>query len=199
MENIDIDLDDLMSEMDNVPFGNSRFQAEHFTDGMETPERRYRHVMLQLRQRIGALNAASFGRRRMSIDVAELNAKIPDLSDYDLERAEIDLEEKEWQLRDQETLIEDAMIDVQNYRRLLEDLPKPTREQFEAAEPAYWRKRLIGEAKLQYQSTGRIDAGWLMALDKIGIVVRREALPGDEEQIRFLDKKLLIPTGGNHK
>ena len=37
--------------IDNVPFGNSIFQIKNFTDGRETPQRRYRHCLLQLRKK----------------------------------------------------------------------------------------------------------------------------------------------------
>ena len=196
MEQLDIDA--LWKEMENVPFGNSAFQNEHFTDGQEAPERRYRHAMLQLHKKVHALQACEFRRQRIDIDIEELDEKTRDAEGFELRRLEIDRAEKEWQLKAEEQLIVDAMVEVETYRAMLEDLPKPTREQFEAAELGYWRKRLIGEAKLQY-AAGKIDAGWLIALDKIDVAVHREPLEGDGEQIRFLDKKLLIPTGGNHK
>lgn len=175
-----IDLDALMAEMDNVPFGNSLFQIEHFTDGRETPERRYRHVLLQLRQRIAALKAAEFQRERIKVDLEELGKKLAKwlVNPFDRRRMEIDMQEKAWQLREQETLIKDAMIEVEAYVAMLKKLPKPTREQFEAAEPGHWRKRLEADAKNQILANGHADAGTIKALNDIGV---KMALTADKK------------------
>jgi hypothetical protein len=196
-----IDLDAIMAEMDNIPFGNSRFQAEHLVDGQEAPARQYRHVMLQLRQKIAALKATEHQGERTRIDIEELEHKLAGKieNDFDRRRMEVDLKEKRWQLREAETLVHDAMIEIQNYLRVKEKLPTPTREEFEAAELGYWRKRLMNDAKLEYQAAGRIETGTLKALAKVDIIARREKLNSGEEQIRFLDAKILALAGGNHK
>ena len=41
--------DKIENMMKEIPFGNSEFQMRQFTAGMETPERRVRYHLLQLR------------------------------------------------------------------------------------------------------------------------------------------------------
>lgn len=190
MEKIDVDA--LLKEMDNVPFGNSRFQIDHFTDGQETPERRYRHVLLQLRQKISALKTCEFGRRRLNTDIEEIQEKLKAVvGKHQIARLEVDLDEKQWQLREQGTLIKDAMVEVDGYVAMLANLPKPSRKQFEAAEPGHWRKRLVVDAKNQMVATGHVDPGTLKALGQVGM---KMAITADK-QICFVEDRKKLEEG----
>lgn len=158
--------------MRNVPFGNSIFQNQHFTAGQETPERRYRHCLLQINQKLNALQECEFRRKRIDINIKEIKYKLDsDLSSFERERIEIDLEEKQFQLENEIKLIEDAVIELATYEKESAILPDFTREEFEKAEFGYWKKRLLLQAKQEITSIGVISLGTIESLNKIGIVV----------------------------
>ena len=174
-----IDVDQVLKEMENVPFGNSHFQNSFFTDGQEAPERRYRHVLLQLNKKIQALKACEFRRQRLDLDLEELDEKIDGLKLTELpgtditrsrRRLEIDKAEKEWGLKSELQLIKDAMVEVETYLKMLQGLPKPTRQEFEQGELKYWRQRLEGDARRELVEKSTVGVGTLKALEQIGIV-----------------------------
>ena len=152
----------------NVPFGNSVFQIQNFTDGKETPQRRYRHCLLQLNQKYNALKECEFRRRRHDIDIEEINEKLLSAKGFEKQRLEIDLQEKQHYLEIELKLIEDCVIEVAAYNQILDDLPKFTREEFEAAECTYWRERLLGDARRELISTGTISCQIISSLENIG-------------------------------
>ena len=88
-------IDDVLKEMENVPFGNSAFQNEHLTDGQETPERRYRFALLQLHRLIPALKACEFRRERIGIDIEKLIRRLRWAWGYKRRVLKIDRAEKE--------------------------------------------------------------------------------------------------------
>lgn len=160
-----------MDSFKNVPFGNSVFQIMNFTAGKETPQRRYRHCLLQLNQKMKALKECEYRRRRMDIDIREIEAKMASASGFDLERLVIDLEEKYYSLEAEIKLIEDAGIEVRAYQHVLKNLPEFTREEFEIAEPKYWEARLLGDAKKEMLSTGSVSVGTIASLEGAGVTI----------------------------
>ncbi len=172
-----------MENFKNVPFGNSVFQIKHFTDGQETPERRYRHCLLQLHQKRATLKECEFRRRRIDIDIAELKSKIKMINSdsFDRQRLEIDLEEKEYGLEAEIKLIEDCLTEVATFEALLKDLPEFTREEFEGAEQIYWERRLLGDARREFISSGSVSPGVISSLENIGVAVGKN----DKNQITY--------------
>lgn len=178
----------LKDKMRHVPFGNSDFQNRHFTNGQESPERRFRHCLLQINQKVQALEACSFRRRRIEIDIAEINYKIKheESDTYATARLEIDKEEKECALEAEEKLIEDAMIEIETYENILDGLPDNiTRKIFEEAELGYWKKRLLDVAQIEVTSTGTVSVGTMTSLKNIGMQVGRN----EEKKIVYKEIK----------
>ena len=187
MEKINIDW--LRKEMEKVPFGNSCFQNEHFTDGQETPERRRRHALLQLMKRTDALYACQLRRRKTSIDLEEIEEDIKNAEGFKKRRLEINKEEKEWQLEAEVQLINDAMVEVKTYMGILSKLPVlESRDQFEKGEQVYWELRLIQDARNQIVANEHIDVGTLNSLRQIGIVMAKTK----DDKICFVNKNQLI-------
>lgn len=164
-------IEELKAKMRNVPFGNSVFQNKTFTDGKETQERRYRHCLLQINQKLNALQECQFSRRRAEIDILEIEDKKTMSAGFDKDRLEVDLDEQKYHLNIQEKLIEDAIIELKTYSDELDRLPDFTREEFELAEYGYWNKRLLGDAQLEVASSGSVSVGTIESLKKIGINV----------------------------
>lgn len=168
-----MDLNEVRELMRNVPFGNSQFQIQNFMEGL-TPERIYRNVLLQLHQKLNALDECRLSRKRTEIDIEEVKEKLLTAKSFEAKRLEVDLEEKELQLKKDVKLIEDCLIEVQTYTKTLEGLPKYSREQFELAESGYWQKRLTLEADLELKSTGHISTGTLKSLIQIGAKINEQ-------------------------
>ncbi len=174
-------MDWLRAEMDKVPFGNSRFQNEHFTDGQEAPERRRRHALLQLMKKTDALHACELRRERTDIDLEQLSIEIAGAAtgSFPHRRLLIDEKEKEWQLAGEIQLINDALVEVETYMAILADLPPlENRAQFEGGEQHHWELRLMGDAARQIVERGTIDVGTQKSLGEIGIKVSRDKATG---------------------
>ena len=191
-----IDVEKIEEEMRKVPFGNSHFQNAFFTDGQETPERRARHILLQLNKKIQALKACEFRRERLEIDLEEIEERIIEASggmfrrkdERRLRRLEIDKKEKEWGLKSELKLIEDAVIEVETYAKMLERLPKlKDRAQFEAAELRYWQARLKADAARELIAGKRVEAGTQKALSQVGIDTKIDRKTGE---LVFLNRKV---------
>ncbi len=172
----------------NVPFGNSVFQITNFTDGQESPARRYRHCLLQLHGKERTLKECEFRRRKINIDIAELKEKISKKSEgtFKRQRLELKLEKKEFGLDAEIKLIEDCVVEVATYRALLKDLPKFTREEFEENEYVYWEKRLLGDARREITSNGTVSPGVMSSLERMGITVGRN----EKGQIAYSKEKV---------
>jgi hypothetical protein len=169
-----MDIKHIKNLIRSVPFGNSQFQINTFVGNDITPERTYRNVLLQLNQKLNALQECSFRRRRKEIDIKEIEQKLSKragMSTYEPERLKIDLEEATGQLENEIKLIEDAEIEIQTYLKILDSLPEITREQFENSEKKYWQCRLLKDAQREIQSMGHIDRGTLQALEQTGLKV----------------------------
>lgn len=166
-----MDICKLKEKMRNVPFGNSVFQIEKFSRGLETPERTYRNCLLQLNQKIRAMKECEFRRRRIEIDMEEIREKLKMAEGFEAKRLEIDMEEKQFLLDEEVKLIEDCYIEIKAYENILNQLPDFTREQFENAEGVYWEKKLLADMKREVLSLGYVTKDTMQSLEQIGIKV----------------------------
>jgi hypothetical protein len=181
-------LKELKCLMENVPFGNSQFQIEAFIAGEETPERTYRTVLLQLNEKLNALQECKFRRKRLEIDMTELEEKIASSKNkFEVERAKVDLEEKQWRLDNEVKLINDCGFEIEKYQEILDKLPKFTREEFDAGEHRYWQNRLLDDAKRQHIALGYVDAQTIKSLQQVGVGIGKD----EKNQLMFSIPKLL--------
>ena len=130
----------------DIPFENSAFQNAAFVVSAEiTPGRAFRAVGLRITAKLRALNETYFRLKRLEIDIEEINDKLrnENLSSFERRRLQVDLEEKQsndWMTR---KLIRDAEIEVGTLYALFKELPKYTRESFEAEEFNHFKERLL--------------------------------------------------------
>lgn len=163
------DLKRVQEAMREIPFGNSAFQIEHFVAQDHSPERAYRKVLLEFQQKMVVLEATQIRRRRLDVDLREIEDKLKTATGFDKERLEIDRDEKLGGIFYEDKLIEDALVELALYYAFFESLPKFTREQFEKAELPYWKTRLLHEAQLEVKQFGRVEKGTLDSLERIGV------------------------------
>ena len=156
-----------------IPLGNSIFQIQNFIV-TGTPERKLRTCLLQLRQKETALKECVFRRRRYEIELKELNDKFLISVGHEKDKLQIDIEELNFKLDSEIELINDCVVEIAVYRRLMEDLPKATRSDFENAEYEYWKERLLNDARHEMTSTGSVSKGTIESLENMGIRVGRD-------------------------
>lgn len=181
-------MDQIKTEMENVPFENSVYQIRTFTPGLETPERRYRYILLQLWEAFNAMKECYFIRENLQIDIEELEEKLKKEKDkFKRRRFEVSIQEKQWKLDNQIKLINDKGIQIQAWIQEWETLPKCDRKQFELGEPTYWKTRLVNEAINEIKCESRIAIGTYQSIEQMGIKVSRTA----DGIIHFDDSKLL--------
>mgnify|MGYP000979502321 CR=1 FL=1 len=176
-----------------VPFGNSAFQIVKFIVNEETPERALRVALLNYDAKMKALKESEFKRRRKEIDIAETKEKLQTAKGFEKQRLEIDLEEAEYGMAEESKLIEDALIELALYEKIIKALPEISREQFESSEQKYWATRLLKQAKLEIQSMGTITYGVIESLDKMGVPITRT----DKGELAIPTEVIKLINGGS--
>lgn len=169
--------EELLKAFDEIPFGNTHFQIVHFILNHESPERVYRQALLEIKKLYEALKAAQFRRRRLAIQIRQLEKKQATEKDSDeAELIGIDIEEKQHSAAMEDTLIKDAIVEIQTYYDAFKQLKAKfghllTREEFEKSEATYWPPRLLRQAERDMMTMGRITQGNIEALGQIGLDV----------------------------
>lgn len=140
---------DVIAEIESafydIPFENSQFQTEAFVIAAQiTPERAYRAIGLRMHAKLRALDEARFGMMKEQVDLDEIDHKLAhsDLNEFDRRRELIKREEilsrRSWTNK----LINDAIAELNVLYKHFKNLPKFTREQFEAGERVHFEQRL---------------------------------------------------------
>ena len=132
--------------MHNVNLGQSLFQDTFFVAQAQlTPFRQLRQIELELNSLNDSLKRAEFGRKRLELKIAGLDAS-------DASQA-IDIEEALWDMEQQQRMISDAESRRDNFVRLREELllgvPAQYWEQgYEQAECDHWILYLTKELSI---------------------------------------------------
>lgn len=156
-----ININQLYETFKQIPFGNSDFQDKYFiVNSQLTPARAFRAVCLQLRDRIQALHETYYNLQKENIDIEELQEKLEkEENKYEKRRIGLEIEKKIFERIDTEKLVEDALHEVEYLMKLYNELPHPTREEFEAEEQEHFEKYskngMLPEALQNLLSIGR--------------------------------------------
>jgi hypothetical protein len=189
---------DINEKMRQVPFGMSMFQIQRFVADQKSPERTYRQVLLQYDTKKKAMKECEFRRKRINIDIEEIEEKLRGdvVDEYQRKRLLVDLEEKEYNLEHEIKLIEDCVIEMKVYEDIISNLPDYTREEFESAELGYWKQRLLDNANREVLSKGFVGEGTIESLEKIGLTYRRnesgQIMFVETEEFKMLENKNII-------
>jgi hypothetical protein len=161
----------LREEMKQIGFNQSQFQIQYLAADKGSPARLYRWALIQIDEKLNALENASFCRRRVDIDIQEIQEKLKELkpNSFEAQRLMIDLEEKELALEKEIKLIEDAAIELSHYVAIKNSVPAVNRDEFEKQELGYWQQRLIDDARLQITTQGRMNHDIAKALEQVGV------------------------------
>lgn len=159
--------------IDDLPFGQSAYQIQHLQLQQLSKERTKRQVLLEMFEKYKALKECHFRRRkdelkRWWLQLALKVCPIPVLRT----RMKIAIEEASYKIVLENKLVKDAIFDFELYKKCYDSMPEMTREQYEKSEDAYWRERLIGDAKKQILAARiapGLNPGLLESLEKIGV------------------------------
>jgi len=164
-ESLDIKaiVDDFIAKSDTIPFGNSDYQEITFVVAPgQTPERMYRAAIMQMSSRLEALTQAYFNLQREDLEIEELEHELSSGgTDFRARRLQIDLAEKRLKRLNLKKLVDDAVRTYNLLNEIVSHIPKPTREQFELAEPTHFKAKLERSRDLITQfgsASGPIEA-----------------------------------------
>ncbi len=189
-----LNVKELKDKIKNVPFGNSQFQIQNFIANQESPERTYRNVLLQLNQKIDAMQACVFRRKRKEIELEEkkeaLGISLARSIEFEARKLQIDIDEIEYGLQNEIKLIEDCAVEIATYQSILATLPEFTREQFETSEKEYWKRRLVFDAQDELNSSGMVGIGTLKSLRQLNMGIKKDEKTGQMMIVEFIKKEI---------
>jgi hypothetical protein len=183
-------IEEIKKMMWDIPFGNTRFQIEHFLRE-HTAERQIRMILLQISEKITSLEKFKLSRQRLELDLEEIQEKIEKAEGRDRRRFELDLEEKRIDYNQSLKLVNDTLEEVKIYDSLLKEaqgaVGEVTRDNFEQAEQKYWELRLLDDARANMTANGSLEKGVIQSLQKIGLTAVRS-----HEGISFLTNEQML-------
>ena len=185
---------DIVKEMEESFFAiqmpRSAYTIEKFVVGQhDTIEMQFCQTVLELQIKYDNLRRAKLGRRRIEIQIKELEEKGTeiDLIDADLKR--IDQEQQDF-------AVLGALREFEALYKIYQSFPKKyTRKEIDDAQENYWKLRLERQAQQDLQATGRIGVGNSEALRQINLTGTPKLDHIQEVEKKYLevgDVKVLI-------
>ena len=176
---------DIVKEMEEsflaIQMPRSAYTIEKFVVGQhDTVEMQFCQCVLELQIKYDNLRRAKLGRRRIEIQIKELEDKGTeiDLIDADLKR--IDQEQQDF-------AVLGALREFEALYKIYQSFPKKyTRKEIDDAQENYWKLRLDRQAQQDLQATGRIGIGNSEALRQINLTGTPKL-----DHIREVEKKYL--------
>jgi hypothetical protein len=138
-------IEELNEAFFDIPFENSDFQTKAFVVAAQlTPARAYRAIGLRMSAKIRAVTDYRCAKALSEIDIEEKEAKIADLatSEFDRRRLRIEILKIRSNEAFNEKLLNDALRELSCLYTEFKKLPRYTRAQFEAEEPAHYEESL---------------------------------------------------------
>jgi hypothetical protein len=175
LTNIYQEPDKIFNAIEEIQQPRSRFQIENFVIGQhDTKEMQYYQVCLELQDLIYKYRLACINMEKTKIEINRLRATGDEIDELTAQEKEIGLEQTL-------TIMHGAYRELEHLVNIWESFPKKfTREEIDAAQPAYWNNRLRTQAILESVAGSTAQASHLEALRQIGII---KVIPNEEEII----------------
>jgi hypothetical protein len=154
----------------DIPFGQSDFQNLHLQLKQDNTTRTFRQVLLEMSDKFKALKECQYRRRRFEIKLLWLNRLhallffIPSLRRL----VQVSIEENNFKVLLENKVLDDAIRTFNMYKKVYDEMPKPTRAEYDAEEVKYWQRRAIQQAEEDIQAMGTISQGNIGLLKKLG-------------------------------
>ncbi len=145
----------LLDEMQELSQSRSNYALRHFVVGQhDLPGRQRQQVIVELQGMMFELANQADELRLAELDIEELQAGLESKTGIDAERIKIKIGQKERQIEQINIRLTGQLRECDTLYAMLQELPKYTKEQFEAEEPAYWGVRLPRQFALSQRDVG---------------------------------------------
>ncbi len=165
--NINESFDDVvLSAMSEISQSRSKFQIEKFViDQHTTDEMRYVQCVIELQN-------LYFTIKQVVIDMQIKELEIKDLRETKNKIDELKAQKMELELQQTKIVAVGAYRELNCLLDIFYSFPKQfTREEIDAAQPAYWNERLLRQASLEhYGNDGKVNWASLDSLRQIGLL-----------------------------
>jgi hypothetical protein len=157
------------------------YVIEKFVVGQhDTIEMQFSQCVLEIQIKVANLKRAKLGKRKIEIQIKELEDKGTEIDQIDADLKRIDLQE-------QDLAVLGALRELEALYKIYQSFPKKyTREEIDNAQENYWKLRLDRQAQQDLQATGRIGVGNSEALRQINLTGTPKL-----DHIREVEKKYL--------
>jgi hypothetical protein len=147
----------LLDEMQELSQARSNFALRHFVVGQhDLPGRQRQQVIVELQGMMFELANQADEIRLAELDIEELKASLVGGGDnrINADRIKIKIAQKERQIEQINIRLTGQLRECDTLYAMLQELPKYTKEQFEAEEEAYWGVRLPRQFALSQRDVG---------------------------------------------
>jgi len=157
------------------------YVIEKFVVGQhDTIEMQFSQCVLEIQIKVANLKRAKLGKRKIEIQIKELEDKGTEIDQIDADLKRIDLQEQDF-------AVLGALRELETLYKIYQSFPKKyTREEIDNAQENYWKLRLERQAQQDLQATGRIGVGNSEALRQINLTGTPKL-----DHIREVEKKYL--------
>lgn len=157
------------------------YVIEKFVVGQhDTIEMQFSQCVLEIQIKVANLKRAKLGKRKIEIQIKELEDKGTEIDQIDADLKRIDLQE-------QDLAVLGALRELEALYKIYQSFPKKyTRKEIDDAQENYWKLRLERQAQQDLQATGRIGVGNSEALRQINLTGTPKL-----DHIREVEKKYL--------
>lgn len=177
-------LDEIKAAIAEVQQPRSRFQLEHFVLGQHaTPEMQYYQTCIELQDMLYKYETVKLDVQITEEKINELRAKGDKISELKAQKKELGLEQTKV-----------VMLGHERELAHLVDIWKSfdhrfTRDELEAAQPEYWKQRLVKGANAMIMGGGGVNASHLEAMEQAGILEQfiQEKIEVENNEVRNLE------------
>jgi hypothetical protein len=164
-----------------IQMPRSAYTIEKFVVGQhDTVEMQFCQCVLEIQIKVANLKRAKLGKRKIEIQIKELEDKGTEIDQIDADLKRIDLQEQNF-------AVLGAIRELEALYKIYQSFPKKyTREEIDNAQENYWKLRLERQAQQDLQATGRIGVGNSEALRQINLTGTPKL-----DHIREVEKKYL--------
>ena len=164
-----------------IQMPRTSYVIEKFVVGQhDTIEMQFSQCVLEIQIKVANLKRAKLGKRKIEIQIKELEDKGTEIDQIDADLKRIDLQEQDF-------AVLGALRELETLYKIYQSFPKKyTREEIDNAQENYWKLRLDRQAQQDLQATGRIGVGNSEALRQINLTGTPKL-----DHIREVEKKYL--------
>lgn len=155
--------DSILDSIRDIQQARSDFQLQKFVVGQHlSPEMQFFQVCIELNSLMTNIRMSSIDLEKAKIILEQLLSTGDPIDALEAEKTRITIEQLELGLIGASRELDSLLSIYNSFDK------KYSREEIEAAQPEYWKNRLLHQAKLQLLGQGYVDQGHMESLSQIG-------------------------------